>query len=84
MDYDFSAPGKVDKYSERLKTLGAAMYGAMAIERADGQARADFASSNLVSFGAPVLLLLPLPQIHEGSAVERCGHVAANHHAARA
>ncbi|MBK8629964.1 MAG: nitroreductase [Sphingomonadales bacterium] len=62
MDYDFSAPGKVDKYSERLKTLGAAMYGAMAIERADGQARADFASSNLVSFGAPVLLLCHFPK----------------------
>ena len=34
----------------------------MAIERADGQARADFASSNLVSFGAPVLLLCHFPK----------------------
>ena len=33
MDYDFSEPGKHDKYKARLQAVGAAMYGAMAIER---------------------------------------------------
>jgi nitroreductase len=62
LEYDFSAPGKIEKYSERLKTLGAAMYGAMAIARTDGSARADFAAQNLISFGAPVLLLCHFPK----------------------
>jgi nitroreductase len=62
MDYDFSEPGKRDKYGDRLKAVGAAMYTAMAIERSDGKARADFAASNLVSFGAPVLLLCHFPK----------------------
>ena len=57
MDYDFSEPGKYDKYKARLQAVGAAMYGAMAIARDDGKQRADFVQSNLVSFGAPVLLL---------------------------
>jgi nitroreductase len=61
MDYDFSEPGKHDKYGARLKAVGAAMYGAMAIERGDGKARAGFVQSNLVSFGAPVLLLCHFP-----------------------
>jgi nitroreductase len=38
------------------------MYGAMAIARADGKGRSDFAQSNLVSFGAPVLLLCHFPK----------------------
>ena len=62
MDYDFSEPGKREKYGARLKAVGAAMYGAMAIERGDGKARADFVQSNLVSFGAPVLLLCHFPK----------------------
>jgi nitroreductase len=62
MDYDFSEPGKHDKYKARLQAVGAAMYGAMAIARDDGKQRADFAQSNLVSFGAPVLLLCHFPK----------------------
>jgi nitroreductase len=62
MDYDFSEPGKHEKYNARLKAVGAAMYGAMAIERADGKARADFTAANLISFGAPVLLLCHFPK----------------------
>lgn len=42
MDYDFSEPGKYDKYKARLQAVGAAMYGAMAIARDDGKQRADF------------------------------------------
>ncbi len=62
MDYDFSAPGQVDKYKARLAAVGAAMYGAMEIGRGEGDERMDFAQSNLVSFGAPVLLLCHFPK----------------------
>jgi nitroreductase len=62
MDYDFSAPGQFDKYQSRLRKVGEAMYGAMAIPRADKQQRLEFAQANLVSFGAPVLLLCHFPK----------------------
>ncbi|MBB6426835.1 nitroreductase [Sphingopyxis sp. JAI128] len=62
MDYDFSAPGQVDKYQARLRAVGQAMYGAMTIERDQADRRADFARSNLLSFGAPVLLLCHFPK----------------------
>lgn len=63
LEYDFSAPGKVEKYQARLKAVGAAMYGAMSIDRGDGAARADFAKDNCLSFGAPVLLLCHFPKL---------------------
>jgi nitroreductase len=62
MDYDFSVPGQFDKYKSRLSAVGAAMYRAMAIPRSDGKQRAEFAAANLVSFGAPVLLLCHFPK----------------------
>lgn len=61
-EYDFSAPGQVDKYKARLQAVGAAMYGAKAIDRDQKEARKDFARSNIVSFGAPVLLLCHFPK----------------------
>jgi len=61
-EYDWSAPGKEPKYRARLQAVGAAMYGAMQIDRADKAARADFTTSNLRSFGAPVLLLCHFPK----------------------
>jgi nitroreductase len=62
MDYDFSVPGQYEKYQSRLRAVGAAMYGAMAIARDDAKQRADFTQANLVSFGAPVLLLCHFPK----------------------
>lgn len=62
-EYDFSAPGQVPKYQARLAAVGAAMYGAQGIQRQDGDARAKFASDNLTSFGAPVLLLAHFPKL---------------------
>lgn len=62
LEYDFSAPGEHDKYKSRLQAVGAAMYGAMTIARDASDARFDFVQSNLVSFGAPVLLLCYLPK----------------------
>ena len=63
LEYDFSAPGQVDKYQQRLKSLGAAMYGAMSIARGDSEKRGDFSQQNLLSFGAPVLLLCHFPKL---------------------
>lgn len=63
LEYDFSAPGKEPRYRERLVELGGRMYGAMGVERADADARAEFAQRNLVSFDAPVLLLCHFPKL---------------------
>ncbi|KHK91644.1 nitroreductase [Novosphingobium malaysiense] len=63
LEYDFSAPGQVDKYKQRLSTLGAQMYGAMTIGREDVDQRNLFSQQNLTSFGAPVLLLSHFPKL---------------------
>lgn len=62
-EYDYSAPGSVDKYRARLRAIGAKMYGAMGVERDNAEKRAEFARLNLVSFGAPVLLLCHFPKL---------------------
>lgn len=61
-EYDFSAPGQFPKYRERFSSLGASMYGALGIGRGDGETRQKFKQRNLVSFGAPVLLLSHFPK----------------------
>lgn len=63
IEYDFSAPGAVPKYGARLQAVGAAMYGAMNIQRSDAEARANFTRDNCLSFGAPVLLLCHFPKL---------------------
>ena len=62
-EYDFSAPGAVAKYRARLHAVGAAMYSAMGIDRDDVARRGEFGAANLVSFGAPVLLLTHFPKL---------------------
>lgn len=64
-EYDFSAPGSDPKYQSRLQAVGAAMYGAMSVARSDKDGRVDFVRSNMLSFGAPVLLLCHLPKFHK-------------------
>jgi nitroreductase len=61
-EYDWAAPGQDPRYQARLQAVGAAMYGAMNIDRGDKAARADFATSNALSFGAPALLLCHFPK----------------------
>jgi nitroreductase len=63
LEYDFSAPGQVAKYQERLFRVGAQMYGAMGIDRGQTDLRAQFTRSNVMSFGAPVLLLSHFPKL---------------------
>ncbi|MFM8542272.1 MAG: nitroreductase family protein [Chakrabartia sp.] len=62
LEYDFSAPGQHEKYQSRLHSLGARMYESMGIARDDAEQRASFAQANMVSFGAPVLLLCHFPK----------------------
>lgn len=63
LEYDFSAPGKKEKYQTRLRETGAAMYSAMGIMRTDGETRAAFTRDNCLSFGAPMLLLCHFPKL---------------------
>lgn len=63
LEYDFSAPGTLEKYQSRLRALGAAMYGSMDISRDATEQRAEFARRNKLSFGAPVLLLSHFPKL---------------------
>ncbi len=62
LEYNWAAPGAYPEYQARLQAVGAAMYGALQIELADKAARTDFMQANLVSFGAPVLLLCHFPK----------------------
>jgi nitroreductase len=62
-EYDFSAPGQLEKYKSRLRSLGGRMYGAMAIGREDADMRELFSRQNITSFGAPVLLLAHFPKL---------------------
>lgn len=62
LEYDFSAPGRVEKYQSRLRAIGASMYGAMGITREQGDMREMFTRLNMLSFGAPVLLLCHFPK----------------------
>jgi nitroreductase len=62
LEYDFSVPGNYPRYRSRFGRLGAAMYGAMGIGQGDEETRRLFRERNLVSFGAPVLLLCHFPK----------------------
>ena len=62
LEYHWDRPGAIDKYQARLRAVGAAMYSAQQIGRSDTDARADFARQNILSFGAPVLLLCHFPK----------------------
>ena len=57
IEYSFSEPEKSPEHKARLQAVGAKMYGTLQIAREDTKARGDFSRQNIVSFGAPVLLL---------------------------
>jgi len=57
LEYSWSQPEAIPECKARLQQVGKAMYQAMAIERADGDARADFVRNNASSFGAPAVLM---------------------------
>lgn len=66
-DYDWSVPDRVEKYRKRKEELGASMYSALKITRQDSEARRRFVVENLVSYGAPVLLLVYFPKFMDSA-----------------
>lgn len=65
IEYDWAAPNQSPPHLARLKQVGASMYGALGIEREDQAARDAFSNSNIVSFGAPALLVCYLERFHK-------------------
>jgi nitroreductase len=57
MEYSFSDPEVIPECKARLQQVGASMYTAMGVGRSDKEARMDFMRNNIMSFGAPALLL---------------------------
>lgn len=57
IEYSWSQPEAIPECKARLQQVGASMYQAMGIGRSDAEARDDFVRNNVMSFGAPVVLL---------------------------
>ena len=64
IEYSFSEPQQSPRHLARLQAVGAAMYGALGIARDDRAARDDIGRQNLLSFGAPALLVCYLERFH--------------------
>lgn len=62
LEYRFDAPNASPRHLPRLQALGASMYTAMGIERGNAAGREEFSRQNMLSFGAPVLLLAHFPK----------------------
>lgn len=56
-EYSWDDPEVIPECKARLHGVGKAMYSAMGIGREDEEARNKFMGSNLVSFGAPAVLM---------------------------
>src|SRR3546814_17269206 len=56
-------PSQIEKYDLRRQVQGESMYASLRIERQDTVGRAAFGKVNVVSFGAPVLLLCHFPKM---------------------
>src|SRR3546814_14372749 len=56
-------PSQIEKYDLRRQVQGESMYASLRIERQDTVGRAAFGKVNVVSFGAPVLLLCNFPKM---------------------
>ncbi|MDQ4420701.1 nitroreductase [Sphingobium sp. DEHP117] len=61
-EYDFSAPNASPDHYARLCDVSERMYGALGIAREDKAARNAFMNNNIVSFGAPAVLLCYFPR----------------------
>ena len=62
-EYRWDSPNDSPRHLARVHELGGQVYGALEIERADTAARGDFSALNIVSFGAPALLLVYFPRL---------------------
>ena len=62
-EYSWSDPEVIPECKARLQQVGADMYTAMSIDRGDKAARGDFMAQNVVSFGAPAVLMVYFPRV---------------------
>lgn len=62
VEYDIQPAGLTEEYADRLRGIGALMYGSVGVARDDAEGRMTLARRNIVSFGAPVLLLCHFPR----------------------
>jgi nitroreductase len=63
IEYHIQPPGITSAYQARLRESGARQYEAMGISRDDADARTGAILENVVSFGAPALLLCYFPRL---------------------
>ena len=63
VEYVITPPDIPQEYRDRLAQMGARQYGARGIDREDAEMRARAVADNVVSFGAPVLLLCHFPRV---------------------
>lgn len=61
-EYDWMAPNDHEQYLKRMYELAGQMFGSLGISREDKEGRNEFSMRNLVSFGAPALLLCHFPR----------------------
>lgn len=61
-EYDWSAPNASPDHKARLYDVSERMYGALGVAREDKAARNAFMNNNIVSFGAPAVLLCYFPR----------------------
>ncbi len=61
-EYDWSAPNVSEIHRGRFYDISERMYGALGVARADKAARNAFINSNVISFGAPAVLLCYFPR----------------------
>ena len=61
-EYDWSAPNSSPAHKARLFAASEGMYRAIGVARDDKDARRAFVNNNLVSFGAPAVLLCYFPR----------------------
>ena len=62
-EYSWMAPEVLPEYQARLQGMGASLYGAMGIGRDQADMRATFSRNNILSFGAPAVLLCYFPRV---------------------
>ncbi|MDO6414505.1 nitroreductase [Sphingomonas sp. BIUV-7] len=62
VEYDVQPKAITEEYRDRLRAIGALMYGAEGVGRDDAEGRRALGRRNLISFGAPVLLLCYFPR----------------------
>lgn len=62
-EYSWSDPEVLPECLARLHQVGADMYAALQVDRADKESRGDFVARNIVSFDAPALLLVYFPRV---------------------